>query len=68
MSHRESKPGMRADSLASNRCSRSPVSWRKRSLVQMMSSLSGRKMIMGRGELAMVSLVAVSTVPVTFSR
>lgn len=40
---------------------------RKRSLVQMMSPLSGRKMTMGSGELTMVSLAATSTVPVIFS-
>ena len=53
--------------MASKRCSRSPVRRRKRSLVQMISSLSGRKITMGKGELTMVSFVATSTLPVIFS-
>ena len=56
-----------AVSLVSNRWSRSPVIWRKRSLDQITSSFSGRKITMGRGALTMVSLVAVSMLQVTES-
>ena len=68
ISHRASNPGATLDSLESYRCSRSPAMLRKRSLLQMMSPLSGRKMSMGRGALVTESLVACSTLPVTLSR
>ena len=67
ISQREKKSGTAAVSLVSNRCSFSPVSWRKRSLDQITSSFSGRKITMGRGALTMVSLVAVSMLQVTES-
>ena len=66
-SHRVSKPGTRAERVVSKRCSCSSVSWRKRSLDQMISSVSGWKMTMGRGELTMVSWVATSMLAVTDS-
>ena len=67
MSQREEKSGTAAVILVSKRCSRSPVIWRKRSLDQMTSSFSGRKMTMGSGAFTMVSLVAESMLQVTFS-
>ena len=67
ISQREEKSGTAAVILVSNRCSRSPVSWRKRSLDQMTSSFSGRKITMGSGALTMVSLVAGSMLQVTLS-
>ena len=68
MSHRVSNPGATADILVSNTCSRVPLIWRKRSLLQMTSSVSGRNITTGRGQLRVVSLATTSTLPASPSR
>ena len=62
------KAGTREVSLVSKMWSRSPVMWRKSSLLQMISSESGWKMTMGRGEEIMVRREAASTPRVMLSR
>ena len=66
-SHWTGKSGTASSTFISKRCSRTPASWRKFSLLQMTSPVSGRNTMMGRGELMRVDLLAVSTLPVRWS-
>ena len=66
-SHWTGKSGTASSTFISNRCSRTPASCRKFSLLQITSPVSGRNTMMGRGELMRVDLLAVSTLPVTLS-
>ena len=68
MSQRLSKSGTVADSLRSNTRSRSPAILRKRLLLQMTSSVSGRNTTTGRGQSTMPERVAWLTSPSSFSR
>ena len=61
------KSGTASESRISKRCSRTPASCKKLSLLQMISPVSGRNTSVGRGELMRVDLLAVSTLPVTES-
>ena len=61
------KWGTASSTFISKRCSRTPASCKKSSLLQMTSPVSGRKTMMGRGELMRVDLLAVSTLPVMLS-
>ena len=66
-SHWKEKAGTASSTFISKRCSRTPASCKKFSLLQMTSPVSGRNTIMGRGELMRVDLLAVSTLPVRLS-
>ena len=66
-SHCTGNSGTASSTFISKRCSRTPASCKKFSLLQMTSPVSGRNTMIGSGELMRVDLLAVSTLPVRLS-